>query len=505
MRKVRTWTGRILLAAVLYLMIGAMAPFWVPQKMSAEQLEAIDTASFYGESVSVDSAMILETNESAWEERIRLIRQAEERIILSTFDMRPQESTKDILAVLYERAEAGVQIQILVDGLSGFLRMEGDPLFYAASSHPNIEIRLYNPVNLLKPWTTQGRMHDKYLLVDDVAYILGGRNMFDYFIGSYPTDHRSHDREVLIYNRACSRGKEESMGEARERENIDNIEKDGRAGNGRETEESSWTQIEDYFASVWNSPYAAVFHDSPNLAQQSNVQEQTAMLQERVRKLKEEYPELFEGDGAYEERTVPVNQVTLVSNPIGIYGKEPVVFETLCRLMKEDGGGVIIHTPYVVLDKKMQERLTEVTQSQIPITLMTNSVENGDNFFGSSDYIRNKGKVLETGMTIYEYDGGESYHGKSMAIGDRLAVVGSYNLDLRSTYVDTELMLVIDSAEICAQLTGYMEELQEDARRVIDEDTYETPEHIEVQAVPWWKRLAWEVVGRLMIPFRVLI
>ena len=50
-----------------------------------------------------------------------------------------------------------------------------------------------------------------------------------------------------------------------------------------------------------------------------------------------------------------------------------------------------------------------------------------------------------------------------------------------------------------------MEELQEDARKAVDEDTYETPAHLTVQEVPWWKRLAWEIVGRLMIPFRVLI
>ena len=43
-------------------------------------------------------------------------------------------------------------------------------------------------------------MHDKYVIVDDGAYILGGRNTFDYFLGDYDTKNKSLDREVLVYN-----------------------------------------------------------------------------------------------------------------------------------------------------------------------------------------------------------------------------------------------------------------------------------------------------------------
>ena len=51
-----------------------------------------------------DRAQILETNRSAWTERLRLLSRAEESIILSTFDMRDGESTRDILSVLYQKA-----------------------------------------------------------------------------------------------------------------------------------------------------------------------------------------------------------------------------------------------------------------------------------------------------------------------------------------------------------------------------------------------------------------
>ncbi len=37
-------------------------------------------------------------------------------------------------------------------------------------------------------------------------------------------------------------------------------------------------------------------------------------------------------------------------------------------------------------------------------------------------------------------------------IDDHIAVVGSFNLDMRSVYLDTELMLVIDSKEVAGML-----------------------------------------------------
>ena len=67
-------------------------------------------------------------------------------------------------------------------------------------------------------------MH-KYVIADDIGYILGGRNTFDYFIGSYPAASRSHDREVLIYNE--KQGTPDSAG-------------------------SSLYQVESYFNRVWN-------------------------------------------------------------------------------------------------------------------------------------------------------------------------------------------------------------------------------------------------------------
>ena len=53
-----------------------------------------------------------------------------------------------------------------------------------------------------------------------------------------------------------------------------------------------------------------------------------------------------------------------------------------------------------------------------------------------------------------------------------MAVVGSYNLDMRSTYLDTELMLVIDSPEVTQELKTSMDALDVQAAVVKDVDHY---------------------------------
>ena len=42
-------------------------------------------------------------------------------------------------------------------------------------------------------------MHDKYLIVDDSLYLMGGRNVYDYFLGDQE-GHKNYDRDVLVYN-----------------------------------------------------------------------------------------------------------------------------------------------------------------------------------------------------------------------------------------------------------------------------------------------------------------
>lgn len=479
------WLLCLIIAVLLYLIIGAVAPFVTYRKISQETAEDPIAEQVAAAEESTDRVMLLEDNGSALEERLRMISMARERVLLSTFDMREGESAYDIGAVLLQKADEGVKVSLLIDGFNGSFRLPGSAFFETLAAHPNIEIRIYNPINLLTPWTSQGRMHDKYVVVDDIGYILGGRNTFDYFLGEYPTEHRSHDRDVLIYNTAS----------------------------GTEDRESSLWQVESYFKEVWDGGYCKVFgkrHSGTKTAElPARMQKERDRLAQRYAEIQKRSPELFaeraETEQNYRERTYAAKGAFLIRGETGIYGKEPAVLYKLQSLMKRAEKKVTIHTPYAVCNQYMYGVLAEVAEAVPGAELMLNSVENGDNFFGSGDYLYNKGKLIKTGMQLYEYDGGDSYHGKSIVIDDEIAIVGSYNFDLRSTYMDTELMLVVKCPELAAELSGHMQDFQKDCRKVVTRTEYEVPEHVTVAHIPVVKKVLLYVAGGLAQAFRFLL
>ena len=65
-----------------------------------------------------------------------------------------------------------------------------------------------NPVTPLNLFKLNYRMHDKYLIIDEKIYLLGGRNSNDIFLGDQ-TEDINVDRDILVYD--TSEGKGESL------------------------------------------------------------------------------------------------------------------------------------------------------------------------------------------------------------------------------------------------------------------------------------------------------
>lgn len=468
-RRAIRWLLGLLLIAILYSGVGSYLPFARCPKI--DDLAALEAraAQMDADVQTGDRAAILETRTDALDERIRLMARAEREIVIATYDTRDGEVASDILAVALERAREGVRVRLLVDGIAGRLNLMPSAMFRAAAKHPNVEIRFYNLLGMAAPWKHMGRMHDKYLIVDDTAYILGGRNTFDSFIGEYPAPVYSQDREVLVWNPNAGAG-------------------------------DSIFRLRDYFEGMWTHPETRAW-DGGRLAQ-DRCDAIYAALAERLDGIRAEKPQLF-APFDYAAATDETRGVWLVSNPTTIYAKPPVVFFQLCALMARAQSDIVIHSPYAVLNRDMREALTAIA-GKTPVTLMVNAVENGANVVAGSDYLYHRGEVLATGARVLEYAGGESYHGKAVAIDDDLSVIGSFNLDLRSTYVDTELMLVIRGEAVNAKLRAHMEALHANCREVTD-DGETVPKGLEIAPLPPWKRVAMRAMGLALQPFRNMI
>ncbi len=442
----------LFLALLIYVGAGVILSYRQQPEISEEYQANFHAADFYSDTVSPDRAYVIEDNQEALLERLKMIEHAQERIILSTFEFRADESGKDVLAALLAASERGVRIQIIVDGAPAFLQMRRSGYFHALSAEENVEIREYNRLNLFKPWKSMGRLHDKYLIVDEDRYILGGRNTYDYFLGEH--GYKDYDRDVLVYT----------------------TDPDSPA--------SSIHQVEQYFDSIWTFRDSKPFRTWKPEKTRAERQE----LEARYQSLKAQYPEIAE-EPDYIAKTLEVNKITLLSNPIHVYAKEPTVFYALAELMKQATGDISIHTPYVICNDWMYEELREICDRNPNTRMMTNSAANNGNLFGAADYLAHKAELLDTGLQIYEYEGGVSYHCKSIFAGDRLAIVGSFNMDLRSVYLDTELMLVIDSEDLTRQLRDNMEAYEASAVRALDLEHYDIPQGVTRQEMDHEKQV----------------
>ena len=349
---------------------------------------------------NTERAVIIEKNSQALLERVRLIQNAKDEIILSTFAFKSDESGKLILGALHDAADRGVHVRILVDGMESWIDMEGNPYFYGLSSHENVEIKLYNKANPLKPWKTMGRMHDKYLIADGKIYILGGRNTYNYFLGDFP-GHKNFDRDVLV---VC-----------------DEPQKD-----------NSVNQLWNYFETIWEQEDCRYFHNSKKLADRQSVKKAVLELQEGYQQYFEVNKEKI-CDTDYADETFETEKIILLSNPIHTQAKEPVVWYQLGELMKNAKERVKIHTPYIICNDMMYNTWEEIAQKVPDFSIMTNSVANNGNPFGAADYAKNRNRILETGIDIWEYEGGYSYHGKSILIDDDEKYLSGYRADACNT------------------------------------------------------------------------
>ena len=371
MKKHRLRNRLIVLFLLLAYVCAIVLPYARQPAVTAATIEGFTASDFYGDSDTGQRARIISDNGEALAERIRLISQAEEEIILSTFDFNADDSGKMLLAALLSASRRGVHVSLLVDGLAYATGILGNPWFQALTREENVELKVYNPLNPLKPWNLMGRLHDKYLIADRTAYILGGRNCYDFFLGDHD-GYKNYDWDVLV---CC-----EDAGAF-----------------------PSLDQLLEYFRAVW-----ALDECHAAGSGKEGKQEELLALYSRMQ---EEHADWFRPVD-YKELTVPARRIRLVSNPIGPQVKEPVVFYTITELMEQAEESVSIHTPYILCDDWMLGQLADICISVPEVTMMTNSVANNGNPFGAMDYYANKEKLLGSGVGMLEYDSGVSYHGK---------------------------------------------------------------------------------------------
>ena len=119
------------------------------------------------------------------------------------------------------------------------------------------------------------------------------------------------------------------------------------------------------------------------------------------------------------------------------------------------------------------------TKRGVKVRILTNSLASTDNLEAFSGYQRDRKKLLDTGVDIYEFKPDAAcrfhvmtgalqkkmnftpifgLHAKTMVIDNHITVVGTFNLDPRSANLNTECVVVAHSDKIAAGVMKGIEE-----------------------------------------------
>ena len=386
---------------------------------------------------------------NAFAARMVLAATAERSIDAQYYIWRDDRAGMLLFEALWDAAERGVRVRLLLDDTN----TKGlDPVLAALDAHPNIEVRLYNPFvqrdARLLGFATEferlnRRMHNKSFTVDNVATIVGGRNIGDeYFAAGQETDFA--DLDVL--------------------------------GIGPAVQATS-----DQFDRYWNSASAypaAAFVGASSADGARELEVRFAATRSDSESVA--YLEAVRDSSLIEE--LLGHRLAIDWGPADIIYDDPaktldasnrtdvLLFPELIRTMGHPERSLDIVSPYFVPGAEGTAALTELARRGIRVRILTNSLAASDVSVVHAGYMKRRRDLLVAGIALYELrplaatahvedshtrSGSTSgLHAKTYAVDGTKIFVGSFNFDPRSTRLNTELGVVIESAALAGRLAA---------------------------------------------------
>ncbi len=438
--------GKLLFVYFIYIVISSILIFRIYKPIQSDYLKEHSVERFFGENIGNDRVALLEERKISEIARINIIENSKDTLDISYYSIKDGVSAEIFLGSILDAANRGVKVRIILDGITNYSNSVRNTFV----THPNIEIKLFEPINFLKPWSWNNRLHDKYIIADKSVAIIGGRNIGDRFFT--PDNYKgliTNDRDVLILNTNT---------------NYDS---------------SVIKEMSDYFTEVWNHKYSIYPSTQLTKSQYDKAKDYEKYLNENLKKLEEIIPDKFNNDINWLEQTLPTNKITLIHNPLDRLNKEPWCWYEITNLLEKAEHSIFIQSPYVVPTKQMLKYIDRNKITASDVTILTNSVASNPNFFAASGYLHKRKKIVDTGAKIYEYQGPESLHAKTVMIDNRITLVGSFNMDSRSTFLSAETMVVIDSVDFANQFKNEVSNITNKSLLVSADYSYQDNDNTE--------------------------
>jgi putative cardiolipin synthase len=157
--------------------------------------------------------------------------------------------------------------------------------------------------------------------------------------------------------------------------------------------------------------------------------------------------------------------------------QQPVARE-LRELVATARSEILVESAYFILADQSLAAAAQLHSAGVRLRVLTNSLASNDLVTNHSGYARRRPAMLDAGIELYELrpdaaacrrlitlsracEEGPAFslHAKSLVL-DRLVVyIGSFNLNLRSTYLNSETALIVVSPELAARVATSVDEL----------------------------------------------
>jgi phosphatidylserine/phosphatidylglycerophosphate/cardiolipin synthase-like enzyme len=140
--------------------------------------------------------------------------------------------------------------------------------------------------------------------------------------------------------------------------------------------------------------------------------------------------------------------------------QETYIHQAYIHLFKTAQRRILIENSYILLDDSMSQAITDAAKRGVEITIITNCAETNDVFEMAPLTRYTYLSLMEAGIKIYEwqgiYPGKGSLHAKWAVFDDDINIIGSYNLDPRSTFLNSEDIVIIRSKKVADALRDWV-------------------------------------------------
>ena len=438
------WKGLPVLAAIMSLLVAGCTHLHAVD-LPTDAASPASEAPFWNDISSIrsdDWFYLLNAGDEALEWRLRMIDSAQVSIDMETFLWKPDKSGRQILAHIFSAADRGVRVRILLDDS---FTMHEDLVLLTVDEHPNISFRLYNPMrhrsksavwrelfNIGEFARINHRMHNKVLLVDGRAVLVGGRNLADEYFGLHD-EMNFRDMEVI-------------------------------------TEGASVPHVIEHFDAFWNSGWA--FPLDYILPEKVDAQDLDNLRVKLAETTPPPVPNLAELEAEWRE----IARQAYLGSAV-FYFDQPASHDPaapdempdqlageLRRLIDGAKSEVILVTAYLVPTAELEAVVERVEGRGVSVRILTNSLMSNNHLAAHAAYKRHLKRLVGHGADLHEVhtraedrdlymqpsvdDKRLGLHAKLLLIDGDIAFIGSCNLDPRSLQINTEVGLIIESVAL---------------------------------------------------------